>query len=138
MATSRSGKATEGGSTIEWTEEDLGTIGGAEELEIASSRPDGSLGGYTTIWVVRIGHGLFVRSGAGRSGHWFSNALKSGKGRVRAGGIERDVTFEEPGDVDRLEIDEAYRTKYAEYAGSLLGLLVSAKAASAPLQLVPS
>jgi hypothetical protein len=123
---------------VEWTEDDLDTIGGAEELEITSRRADGSLGAYTTIWVVQIGRSLFVRCGAGRSGRWFVSATESGEGRIRAAGIERDVTFEAPRNVSRQTIDEAYQKKYAKYAGSLLGLLLSAKAASAPLQLVGS
>jgi hypothetical protein len=41
--------------TTDWTTEQLEVIGGAEELEIASRRPDGSQREYTPIWVVRIG-----------------------------------------------------------------------------------
>ena len=40
----------------------------AEELEIAASRPDGSLHRFTTIWVVRVGDDLYVRSYRGRNG----------------------------------------------------------------------
>jgi hypothetical protein len=36
-----------------WTNNALSRIGDAEELEIASLRRDGTLGGPRTIWVVR-------------------------------------------------------------------------------------
>jgi hypothetical protein len=38
-----------------WTEDELGRIGGAEELELASRRNDGGLPPYVTMWVVHLG-----------------------------------------------------------------------------------
>jgi hypothetical protein len=46
----------------DWTAEELDTIGAADELEIAALRPDGTLRPATTIWVVRVGDDLYVRS----------------------------------------------------------------------------
>lgn len=81
-----------------WTSEELTSIGDAEELAIASRRPDGSLRPFVTIWVVRAGGDLYVRSVKGRSGAWFRRALAAGEGRIRAGGVEeRDVAFEAAG-----------------------------------------
>src|SRR5512133_3053415 len=51
-----------------WTDTELSRIGPADELEIASYRQDGTLRPYTTIWVVRVGDELYVRSWRGRSG----------------------------------------------------------------------
>jgi hypothetical protein len=45
-----------------WTEEELGRIGEAQELQLASERPDGTLRPHVTIWVVRLDDGLYVRS----------------------------------------------------------------------------
>ena len=45
-----------------WTEAELDRIGRAEELAIASAHADGSLTAPVTIWVVRSGDDLFVRS----------------------------------------------------------------------------
>ena len=53
-----------------WTSEELTSIGDAEELAIASRRPDGTLGPFVTIWVVRTGGDLYVRAVKGRSGTW--------------------------------------------------------------------
>jgi hypothetical protein len=45
-----------------WTSEELTRIGSATELQIASARGDGTLGKPRTIWVVRVGDDLYVRS----------------------------------------------------------------------------
>ena len=77
----------------EWISEQLDKIGAADELEIAALRPDGSLRPYTTIWVVRVGDDLYVRSYRGRGGAWFRSVLSRPEGRVRAAGVERDVPY---------------------------------------------
>ena len=82
-----------------WTEDELAKIGVAEELDITSYRDDGTIRSYTTIWAVGVGDDLYVRSWRGRSSQWFRRALQRGQGRIRAGGIERDVSFEEPDNI---------------------------------------
>ncbi len=54
-----------------WTSDELTRIGTATELQIASRRGDGSLNRPRTIWVVRVGDDLYVRSMYGRAGGWF-------------------------------------------------------------------
>src|SRR6266702_4986240 len=120
-----------------WTLDELDRIGTADELQIAPVRPDGSLRPYTTIWVVRVGDDLYVRSYRGRSGGWFQRALQRHEGRIRAGGIERDVAFEEPDEADHHAIDDAYRTKYARYASTYVEPMVSPAATAATVRLVP-
>ena len=61
-----------------WTTEELDRIGGAEELQIASRRSDGSLRPFVTIWVVRVGDDVFVRSAYGPGNPWFRRAQASG------------------------------------------------------------
>ena len=120
----------------DWTAGDLDTIGAAEELQIAALRPDGSLRPYVTIWVVRVGDGLYVRSYRGRDGAWFRSVLARPEGRIRAGGLTRDVTVEEPADAGQAAIDEAYRDKYARYAGTYVDPMVSPAARAATLRLL--
>ena len=48
-----------------WTNDELSKFGAAEELQLASSRPDGTLRPYVTMWVVRAGDDLYVRSAYG-------------------------------------------------------------------------
>ena len=47
-----------------WTNEELHRVGDAVELDLASHRPSGELRPYTTMWVVRVGDDLYVRSAA--------------------------------------------------------------------------
>jgi hypothetical protein len=119
-----------------WTSEELARIGDAEELDIASRRPDGTLGRFVTIWVVRVGGDLYVRSVKGRSGTWFRRALAAGEGRIRAGGIERDITFEEAGSDVHAPVTAAYHEKYDRYGPSIVGTVVSAESATTTLRLV--
>ncbi len=120
-----------------WTTDELSKIDAADELEIASLRSDGTLRAPTTIWVVRVGDDLYVRSVNGRTSGWFRGTQARHEGRIRAGGVEKDVTFVDvDGDVaDR--IDDAYRTKYRRYAASIVDHTLTAEARSATLELMP-
>ena len=120
-----------------WTADELDRIGTADELQIAPVRPDGSLRPYTTIWVVRVGDDLYVRSYRGRGGGWFRRALQRHEGRIRAGGVERDVSFEEPTDADQDAIDQVYRSKYARHSRTYVDPMVSPEAAAATLRISP-
>ena len=118
--------------------DELERIGTAEELGIASRRPDGSLRPCVTIWVVRSGDGLYVRSAFGRTNGWFRYALASGRGRIRAAGIERDVEFEEPDAVVDADLHRAFHEKYDAYGPEIIGPVVSDEAAGATFRLVPA
>ena len=121
-----------------WTSSDLNKIGTAEELEIASVRRDGTLSKPVTIWVVRTGDDLYVRSYKGDAGAWFRAAQARHEGHIRAGGVEKDVTFVEetdPGTND--QIDAAYRTKYRRYSGQYVDPMVGPEAQATTIKLVP-
>jgi hypothetical protein len=120
-----------------WTADELARIGGAEELGIASRRPDGSLRPFVTIWGVRLGNDLYVRSAYGYDNPWFQRALSSGEGRVRAGGVERDVAFEVPGPEVVEDLHAAYHVKYDRYGRRMVGTVVSPEAARSTLRLEP-
>ncbi|RMI45411.1 DUF2255 family protein [Streptomyces triticirhizae] len=121
-----------------WSNEELDTIGGADELEIVPLREDGTEHGPITIWVVRHGDGLYVRSARGREGRWFNAARERHEGRVQAGGLDREVTFVELGD-DGLNdaIDEAYRSKYRRYGAQYVDPIVGSGARAATLSVLP-
>lgn len=48
--------------TGEWSNTDLSAIAAANEIEVAPARPDDRLCRSTTIWVVGVDDGLYVRS----------------------------------------------------------------------------
>lgn len=120
-----------------WTNDELIKIAAAEELAIAPRRRDGTLRNPVTIWVVRHGDDLYVRSVNGRTAAWFRGVQVRHEGHIQAGDVDKDVTFvdADPGINDQL--DAAYRTKYRSYAASIVGHIVSAKARSATLKLAP-
>lgn len=122
---------------VGWTNDELDKIGAAEELEIAPMRGDGTLRNPTTIWVVRVGDDLYVRSWRGRGGAWFRTAQASHEGRIRAGGVEKDVSFVEVSDPGlNDQIDDAYRAKYRQYP-QYVTPMVAAEVRSTTLRLVP-
>ena len=71
-----------------WTSDELSKIGTAEELQIAPHRRDGTLRNPVTIWVIRVGGDLYVRSYRGRRGTRLRAARTSHEGRIWAGGVE--------------------------------------------------
>jgi len=123
--------------TSGWSPQELQRIGDATELQIASRRGIGSLRPFVTIWVVRAHDDLYVRSAYGTDNPWFRRAKASGSGRIVAGGLERDVTFEIPGDDVHALVDAAYHAKYDRYGPQIVGTVVGTHAAPGTLRLVP-
>jgi len=122
----------------QWTTQELARIDAAEELELGARRPDGTLGKRVTIWVVRHGDDLYVRSWRGHGGRWFRAAQSGGEGHISAGGVEKDVEFVDVDDDSVNQgVDAAYRTKYGRYADSYLTPMVSEPARSTTFKLVP-
>jgi hypothetical protein len=88
------------------------------------------------MWVVRHGDDLYVRSVKGRNGPWFQGTQERREGRIRAGGVQQDVTFVDAAhDIDD-EVDAAYRAKYRRYAGSILNSVLTPGARAATIKLV--
>jgi hypothetical protein len=119
-----------------WTSDELGKIEAAEELNLASARGDGTLRNPVTMWVVRHGDDLYVRSVNGRGSTWFRGAQARHEAHVQAGGVDKDVRLVETDDVAD-ELDAAYRAKYRRYADSVVDSIVSPRARAATLKLVP-
>ena len=119
-----------------WTSDELDTIGGADELEIASVRPDGTQRKPVTIWLVRLGDDVYVRSVNGRTSSWFRGAQARHEAHIEAGGVDKDVLLVETDDVNNT-IDAAYRAKYHRYAKNIVDSIVTPDARAATLKLVP-
>lgn len=110
-----------------WTSAELNQIGNADELEIAPLRHDGTLRKPVTIWVVRVGDDLFVRSYKGRTSAWFRGVQVRHEGRIWAGGVEQDVAFVAEADpAINDQIDAAYRAKYGRYPQYVAPMLTPA------------
>lgn len=120
-----------------WASDELATIGAAEELQLASARPDGTSRPDVTMWVVCAGDDLYVRSAHGPDNPWFRRATTSGTGRIRAGGLERDVVFVDADPGVHAAIDAAYHAKYDRYGPRIVGSVVGPAAAAVTLRLVP-
>lgn len=122
----------------EWTSDELTRIGTAEELQIAALRRDGTLRNPVTIWVVRIGDDLYVRSVNGRTSAWFGGVQVRHEGHIQAGGVDKDVTFVEQADPGiNDQVDAAYSAKYHHYAASIINHITSPGARSATIKLIP-
>lgn len=87
--------------------------------------------------MVRQGDDLYVRSVKGRTGPWFRGAIARREGRVKAGGVQKDVTFVAADDAPSDEIDRAYRAKYRRYAANIVNSVLTPQARAATLRLVP-
>src|SRR5437016_12417404 len=100
-----------------WTRDELDKIGKSDELQIVTLRRDGTPRNPVTIWVVRHGADLYVRSGYGNRAAWYRGTQRRREGHIKAGGIDKDVTFVDA-DADPAlndQIDAAYRSKYRRH-----------------------
>lgn len=121
----------------EWTTDELERIGGAEEIGIASRRADGTMRPFVTIWAVRAGDDIYVRSAHGSDNPWYRRALASGEGRIRARGAEHDVRFEDAEPSAHEAIDAAYHAKYDRYGARIVGSVAGEQVHGVTLRLVP-
>ena len=120
-----------------WTSDELDKIGNADELRLVTSRPDGSLRNPVTIWVVRYDDGLHIRSYRGPGGSWSRRARERRKGRIHAGGVDKDVTFADADHSLDDQIDAAYRAKYRRHGGRYVDPMVLPTARATTIKLVP-
>ena len=121
-----------------WTSDEFTKIAAAEELRIVSLREDGTLRKPVTIWVVRVGDELYVRSVNGRTSAWFRSVQTRHEGQIQAGGVVKDVTLIEESDANiNSQIDAAYATNYRRYAASIISHINGSEARAATIKLVP-
>lgn len=118
-----------------WADDELRRVDDADELQVSSYRPDGTLRPFVTIWCVRVGDDVYIRSAYGPSNSWFRRAQASGTGRVRVGGIEKDVMFATPAANVHADVDAAYHAKYDRYGPGIVGTVVGPKVRDVTLRL---
>lgn len=119
-----------------WTKDELHKIAETDDLHISPFRDDGTTYGTPTwIWSVVVGDALYVRAYNGQKSSWYKAAMRQKAGRITAGGMTKEVTFEPVTGEINNRIDEAYRTKYkgSPYLKPMLG----ARARSATVKVTP-
>ena len=96
-----------------WSSDDLARLGSADEIQIAPEKDDGTLRSPTTIWIVRSGEEMYVRSVNGPDGHWYRTAEGTHRGQIRVDGATKDVAFvDETDPTVNEQVDAAYMAKY--------------------------
>ena len=102
-----------------WSQDDLDRLGGAGEVEVSSVRRDGSLSRTRTVWIVRVGDQLYLRSVNGPDAAWYRLTRTLHQGRIQARGVARDVTWIDVNATEQPDVDPAVDAEYArKYQGS--------------------
>jgi hypothetical protein len=120
-----------------WTKDELRHIDSASELRVASERADGTLRPYTTIWHTVVGDVLYIRSAHGPENSWFRRARAAGIGRISAGGVQKDVTFELADPSVRADLDAALHHKYDRFGPGPVGAITGDDALETTLRVMP-
>ncbi len=123
-----------------WAEPDLALIDDTDEVHVSSRRPDGSLRPAATIWAVRLGDQVYVRSAYGPDNGWFRRAAAAGTGRLDVAGSGWNVTYQTPDPADaalHADLDAAYHAKYDRYGPRIVGSVVGPGPARATLRVTP-
>ena len=102
-----------------WSQDDLDWLGGAGEVQVSSVRRDGSLSRARTVWIVRVGDGLYLRSVNGPDAAWYRSTRTLREGRIEARGVTRDVTWMDVNAAEEPDVNPAVNAAYArKYQGS--------------------
>jgi hypothetical protein len=123
-----------------WTPDELRRIGEADELQLSSTRPDGTDRPFVTIWAVTSGGSVYVRSAYGTDNPWYRRALAAGRGRIRAGGVDRTVSFLPMAPLDlplQIALDSAYHLKYDKYPPRIVKTVVGLMAQQTTIRIDP-
>jgi hypothetical protein len=78
-----------------WSKDELRRVAEADDLHISPFREDGvTYGTPTWIWSVAVENALYVRAYNGPKSRWYQAAVRQKAGRIIAGGMTKEVTFE--------------------------------------------
>lgn len=121
-----------------WTDEELRRIDQATELRISSRRQDGTDRPWVTIWVTTLDDAVYVRSANGPDAGWFPWALRSGVGRIDAGGVTKDVRLELADPAVREQLDHKLHLKYDRYGPGPIGAITGPDVLKTTLRITPA
>ena len=77
-------------TTPAWTGNELSRLGDAEEIEVSTLRPDGTLRPFVPIWVVAVSGALYVRFYRGAAGAWYRHATSHPARAIHIPGHQAD------------------------------------------------
>ena len=86
---------------------------------------------------MRAGDELNVRAAYGADKGWHGVARSSHQARIRAGGVEKDVTVQDAEQAVLDSVDEAYRKKYGARHAGIVDSITDAEHRAATLRLAP-
>jgi len=122
-----------------WTASQLDAVAGADEIQVAPDRADGTPGPLVIIWAVRHGDDVYARSARGPQGAWYRRALASGRGRIQVDGVDYAARFVDAADdADHAALDAAYHAKYDRYGPRVVGPVVGDAARAVTVRIEPA
>lgn len=98
-----------------WTADELDRINGQTYFTVGATLPDGTTPKTVDIWSVPVGDRIFIRSYNGTAGKWYGPALATLRGKISAGGVEKNVRFvvvAADDETTNQAVDASYRKKY--------------------------
>ena len=119
-----------------WNPEHAEKIGSTDDFHISPYRDDSTTPGTPTwIWSVVVDGDVYVRAYNGTASRWHRAALRQGAGRIRAGGLDLEVSFTPVESEINDRIDAAYSEKYA--SSPYLPPMISTRARAATVRVDP-
>ena len=126
-----------------WHADELSTIDGNGEVDIATRRSDGTLRAARIVWIVRHGDAVYVRSVNGTTAAWYRGVQTCHEGELSAGRLQRGVVFVEAGthagedsELDD-DLDAAYRGKYGRSSSAVARITADVARATTAVPISP-
>ena len=129
-----------------WSTGELASFETADEVRLAVRRADGTLRRSVTLWIVRVGGDLYVRSVNGPTASWYRPVQERGEGHLQApadrdgvdrDGVGRDVALAAADARLNNQVDSAYQDKYGRYPGTYVNAIIADQARATTLRLRP-
>ena len=120
-----------------WTEDELRSMHAGTELQIETRRMNGTLRPAIPIWHAVVGDALYIRSAHGPGSNWLRQALRTRTGRVSAGGVRKDVSFERADPSIRAQLDAALHAKCDRFGPGPVGAITGDDVLTTTLRVMP-
>jgi len=118
------------------SDEQLRRLDKADELKLASYGQDRSLRPFTTVWVVRLRNGVYLRSAGGPNRPWYKHSMAGGSGRIKSERLDAEAQFESAVLDVSEEIDAADHAKYDRYGPAIVGHVTGPEGASVTVRVL--